>query len=192
MTMLRVLLAAAFVAGLHAPAASAQDREVFPGDRVRVTSDERWTGFVQALDSDSIHVIPDGERSARPLALSSVERLEVSVGERGRGRGFLIGGLAGAGVAAGTAALISANHTCEMEPDQFGLVPFCETVGPVAIVASTLIGFAVGGGVGAFFGGGERWVRALLPGRVGALRMQLRLGSAAPGQTTRSEPISVR
>jgi hypothetical protein len=161
---------------LWAPAALAQDREVFPGDRVRVTGAERWTGFVQALDSDSIHVIPDGETSARPLALTSLERIEVSVGERGRGRGFLIGGLAGAGLAAGTAAIISANHQCEMEPDRFGLTPFCETVGPVAVVASTAFGFAVGGGVGALFGGGERWVRALLPGRLGQLRLRLRFG----------------
>jgi hypothetical protein len=192
MTTRSALLAAVIVSALAAPPARAQDREVFPGDRVRVTRDDRWTGFVQAVDSDSIHVIPDGETVARPLALSSLERLEVSVGERGRGRTFLIGALAGAGLSAGTAAIISANHTCEQEPDPFGLTPFCETVGPVAIATSALIGFAVGGGVGAFFGGGERWVGALLPGRVGAVRLQLRLGGAGPGQSARSEPIRVR
>src|SRR5688572_12183768 len=95
-----VLIAAAILTWVTPPAGYAQDREVFPGDRVRVTREERWTGFVQAVDSDSIHVIPDGEAAPRPMALSSLERLEVSVGERGRGRSFLIGALAGAGLSA--------------------------------------------------------------------------------------------
>jgi hypothetical protein len=176
------------LAALFTGPARAQGREVFPGDRVRVTQDGRWTGFVQAVDSDSIHVIPDGEERARSIALVGLERLELSLGTKSRGRPFLIGGLGGAGLGAGAAAVISARHTCEMDPDQFGFTPFCETVGPVAIVASTVAGFAVGGAVGALFGGGENWVRAVMPGgaasslpaRIGAIRVALQLGRPAP------------
>jgi hypothetical protein len=172
---LRAVFVATALAALAVPRLHAQGREVFPGDRVRVTQGESWTGFVRAIDSDSIHVIPDGETEARPLALSALEGLEISIGTKGRGRPFLIGGLGGAGLGAGAAAFISAQSTCGENPDQFGFTPFCETVGPVAIVASSIVGFALGGAVGALFGGGENWVGAVMPGRVGAVNLQLRV-----------------
>jgi hypothetical protein len=146
---------------LAARPAHAQGRAVYVGDRVRVTETRRWTGFVQAVSADTIRVIPDGENTARALALGALRRLEVSLGAGGRGRPFLIGGLAGAGLAAGGAAVISESHTCDEPPDQFGFTPFCETVGPVAIVASSIAGFAVGGAVGALLGGREQWAPAL-------------------------------
>lgn len=164
-TLRTVLLLATLVTPLAASPAHAQERGVFPGDRVRVSDGSRWTGFVQAVTADSIRVIPDGERASRSLATRTLERLEVSLGTRSRGRPFLIGGLAGAGLAAGSAAVISASHSCDDPPDQFGFTPFCETVGPVAVVASTVMGFALGGAIGAWLGGGERWVPAELPTR---------------------------
>jgi hypothetical protein len=187
-----LVAALAMAMALAAPRVHAQGREVFPGDRVRLTEAERWTGFVQALDSDSIHVIPDGETTARPFALAAVERLEVSLGAKSRGRPFLIGGLLGAGLGAGTAALIGSIDTCDAEPDQFGFTPLCEQVGPVAIVASSVLGFSVGGAVGAVFGGGENWVGAVMPGRVGAVHLQLRLGTPATAQLSLSGPSTVR
>lgn len=167
-TLLTALVAFAAPAG-----AQAQDRSVYPGDRVRITDAARWTGMVQGVSPDTMDVVPDGERSARPVAFAAVRQVEISLGEKGRGRPFLIGAVAGAGLAAGTAAIVSEVHTCDTHPDQFGFTPFCETVGPVAMVASALIGFAAGGAVGALFGGGENWVRATVPAR----------GAAAGAQT---------
>lgn len=182
---------AALAALLWAPAVEAQDRSVYPGDRVRVTDARRWTGMVTAVGADTIHVVPEGESSPRPLALASLERLEISLGEAPRGRSFLIGGLVGAGTGAGVAAIVSARHTCEPEPDDLGLTPACETVGPVAIVASSVIGFALGGAIGTLLGRGERWVRAAAPARVGSVRLELRL--LPPGaQLSRSDPIRAR
>ena len=170
--LLAVLLGAAVPAR-----AGAQDRSVYPGDRVRITEATRWTGLVQGVSPDTIDVVPDGERTSRPVAISAVRRVEISLGEKGRGRPFLIGAVGGAGLGAGIAAIVSEIHTCDQTPNQFGFVPFCETVGPVAIVASSLIGFAAGGAVGALFGGGEKWVKAAAPApaRVGAIRLRLRL-----------------
>jgi hypothetical protein len=132
--------------------------------------------MVQGVSPDTIDVVPDGERAARAVGLSSVRRVEISVGQQSKGRPFLIGALLGAGVGVGAAAIVSHVHTCDQPPDASLHTGFCETAGPVAMVASGLIGSAAGGAVGALFGGGEKWVRAALPARVGVIRLRLRLG----------------
>lgn len=161
------LLIAAAAAAVPRPA-RAQERPVYSGDRVRITTGHSWTAFVQWVTADSIRVIEDGERDPRSLALGSIERVEVSMGPRSRGRPFLIGALTGAAIAGGTAGVISQQDGCADEPpDSFGFQAFCESVGPVAVVGSAVVGFAVGGAVGALFGGGDRWVPAAMPVRVG-------------------------
>jgi hypothetical protein len=155
--------------------AHAQDRSVYPGDHVRITDASQWTGMVQGVSPDTIDVVPDGERAARAVGLASVRLVEISVGQKGKGRPFLIGALVGAAAGAGAAGIVSAVHSCDQPPDASLHTGFCETAGTVAVVASGLIGSAVGGAVGALFGGGEKWVRAALPARVGALRLRLRL-----------------
>src|SRR5689334_7749912 len=101
MTFRSALLLTLLAGAAAAPRLLAQDRAVLLGDRVRVTDATKWTGLVQGVSPDTIDVVPDGERSSRPVAFSGVKRVEISLGERGKGRGFLIGGLGGAGIAAG-------------------------------------------------------------------------------------------
>ena len=91
-------------------AARADDIEVAPGTRVRVTtSGTRLKGILQATDSQSLTVVVEGQRAPIQMERSAIDRLEMgsrrSVGAgaaRGAGRGLLIGG--GAGLVIGALA----------------------------------------------------------------------------------------
>lgn len=171
------------LAALLAPIpARAQDRPVYPGDRVRITAERTWTGFVQWVTPDSIGVIDENTRGpARPVALAGMERLEIAVGRKSTGKAFLVGGAIGAGAAAGVAAIIGRLQACDDTPTGLGGQTFCERVGIVAIGGSAIAGFAVGGGAGAVLGQGVRWEVAAEPARTGlATGPGLRVGLSVP------------
>lgn len=126
---------------------------VTPGERVRATTGEanyRITGTLEEWRRDTLYVISDGGSEgtvARPLALGSLSRLEVSEGHRSNaGKGALIGG--GIGLALGGAFSLIAAPRVDTE------VPTSDYLLLTGIAA------AGGAGIGALIGSfskSERW-----------------------------------
>jgi hypothetical protein len=151
-----VSLVAAFV--LTSPAAlfSQEQATVAPGDRVRVTAPtvdpDPFVGKLVALGTDTCVLEVEGRPGHSALPFGSVERLEVSLGQKTKagqyaGMGGLIGGVMGVGIALGACS----GGECE------GVTG--DLTGAAAVV------FGIGGaGVGALLGAGigsgikvDRW-----------------------------------
>jgi hypothetical protein len=146
------------------------------GDRVRVetsTSAKGTTGEVIGIGPDGLRL----RASDRPLPvdvpLSSVTRLERSLGKRSNaGKGALLGGLVGA--AAGVAlVLVARGEDCDGP-----CTPYAAIVGAGFVGAGTVLGAITGAAIKT-----ERWEAASL-GRIGV--------SAAPRPRGGAVALSVR
>jgi hypothetical protein len=192
-----VLLLAAPAGLAHAQ----KGRPVGIGERVRITvpagyGRERITGRLTGLSGDSATLQRDGDAGSQSIPISSITKVESSVGMRTSGRrwmgyGFLLGAGTGAALAAATHKKGSGPQCL---PDDF---LFC--TGPMkrerGVNASTgalfggLLGMTVGGIAGRFHHS-ERWTRRTLgssrpvgvgpaPGGRQAVRISVAFGGSA-------------
>jgi hypothetical protein len=162
----RTLLAALIIlAPLRITAAqSAAAQSLTPGTRVRVTSNQMVApivGSYQGMRRDTLVVIEDGA-GAKVWAFNTtaVQQVEVSIGMKGGNRDPMIRwGLIGAGVGGGIAFItsVSLENNSGQRYNQ---------------MTSTLVGAAMGAGLGAFYGSrklAEHWAPVPLPQRVGVV-----------------------
>ena len=158
----RALLAALLVlAPLRITAAqTAAAQSLSPGTRVRVTSNQMVApivGSYQGMRRDTLVLIEDGT-GAKIWAFNTaaVSQVEVSVGMKGGNRDPMIRwGLIGAALAFITS--VSLENNSGQQYNQ---------------LLSTLVGAAMGGGLGAFYGSrklAEHWAPVPLPRRVGVV-----------------------
>jgi len=145
-----------------AAAQSTPTQALTPGTRVRVTSNQMVApiiGSYQGMRRDTLVMIENGP-GAKVWAFNTtaVSQVEVSVGMKGGNREPMIRwGLIGAGIG-GAIGLVTA-MTLENSTDQ----RYNEAL-------STVLGAAMGGGLGAFYGSrklAEHWAPVPLPQRVG-------------------------
>ena len=145
-----------------AQAAAAQS--LAPGTRVRVTSNQMVApivGSYQGMRRDTLVLIEDGA-GAKVWAFNTtaVQQVEVSIGMKGGNRDPMIRwGLIGAGIGAGIGLIASVS--LENQTGQ----RYNEAM-------STILGAAMGGGLGAFYGSRkltEHWAPVPLPQRVGVV-----------------------
>ena len=169
----RALLAALLVlAPLRITAAQpAASQSLSPGTRVRVTSNQMVApivGSYQGMRRDTLVLIEDGT-GAKVWAFNAaaVQQVEVSVGMKGGNREPMIRwALIGAGIGAGIGLVTSVS--LENQTGQ----RYNEAM-------STILGAALGGGLGAFYGSrklAEHWAPVPLPQRVGLVPTAKGLG----------------
>ena len=134
------------------------------GTRVRVTSNQMVApivGSYQGMRRDTLLLIEDGT-GAKVWAFntSAVSQVETSIGMKGGNRDPMIRwGLIGAGLGGGIAFItsVSLENNTGQQYNQ---------------LLSTLVGAAMGGGLGAFYGSrklAEHWAPIPLPQRVGVV-----------------------
>lgn len=137
---------------------------VQPGERVRLTVDGSWTGVVQSSGPDSIFLLVDEVAQEIPFSWFSIERLEVSAGRKSRWQGALRGGGVGGGLGLVGGVLFapgSGLSDCRI------LNRTCESIGVLEAAVYTAGGMLVGGAIGAFVHGRERWRTVDIPLRFG-------------------------
>jgi hypothetical protein len=120
-----------------------------PGDRVRITADERYTGTVLIADSGRLLLVISGPADTLALLFAAIRKLEVGRGQKSAlGRGARAGAVIGASLG----FLVGLGMSCESGS--------YTCAGPVAIPVGTAIGAAVGAVPGALIGAlghTERW-----------------------------------
>lgn len=140
---------------------SSQGLPLVSGTRVRVTA----TGLVAPLIAnylelrgDTLVVFEDGTgRGIWSFALDRVQRLEATAGERGLNRPYVLRGALIGGVLGAVGGFVFANAAKPSDPSEEYSKPL-----------SSLVGLAVGGGIGALIGSRfttEAWVPVPLPQR---------------------------
>ena len=150
--MRKILILAVILMGwllLDPAIAFAQDLKVQPGDKIRVTYvgvvTTKTSGIMQGVSDDSLEILKGDATMA--LALSSIRRLDISMGQKRRtGRGAWIGALTG-GLLVGLIAMAS---DTECTSDDDWCIDFFspgEAFGGgflVGALGGTLVGVAVG------------------------------------------------
>jgi hypothetical protein len=169
----RALLAALFAL---VPLRVAAAQSLAPGTRVRVKSSELVApivGSYQGMRRDTLVLIEDGQGAkVWTFNSSAVDRVEISAGMQGGNRGpmtrwALIGASIGGGV--GLLTAVTLENSTDSRYNE---------------VLSTLLGAAMGAGLGAFYGSRkleEHWTAVPLPRRIGVAPSPngLRIGLSA-------------
>ena len=152
----RLLLALSLATFAVSPVAA--QNLVSVGQRVRVRDDSSWKGSVQSVSADSIRIAVEGG-GTRSLPAERFASLQVSDGRRiSRTTTAAIGSAVGGGL--GLAAGLLGASDCEVKPEDdilgFG-AGLCASVNQAMMFALPVAGILAGAGIGALFGGGERW-----------------------------------
>lgn len=147
---------------------SASDGALREGSRVRVTTTDglRFSGRIIDESRDSVVVARDSSESILSLPPSAVRRLEVSLGmsdrmRRGAGIGMLVGGVIGGVV--GHVSYQKPEQTCKK--GEFLCIDLSGLDHDMSVLADALIGFGIGGVLGAALGSGqaEDWNEVTIP-----------------------------
>ena len=168
--MSRTLLLCAVLAIGSFKSVAAQEVPVSLGDRVRVWTEvsekgrptgPRRIAQITAYTTDSLVMDPAGAEGPLAIPLTSISRMDVSLGQRSRGTGALRGGSLGliiggvTGIALGFASGDDDSFLFNRWQDKAFIL------GVMLGTASTLVGAIIGANRP-----GERWKRVLVPGRV--------------------------
>jgi hypothetical protein len=140
------------LASESAPAAGEDvplQQSLTPGMRVRILapdlSPSKVIGTIEQVSDDSVTLGVPGRNEPVSILREKIARLDVSEGPRSRGVDATIGGVIGAGIAAGACAAWNRSG-------QGHLVSTGEVAGVCA-----LFGSGIGAGIGAAIPPGERW-----------------------------------
>jgi hypothetical protein len=179
--MLRLIFVAVLMVLPAATAAAQAAVQIAAGERVRVKAAGSRPQIVTVVDVGAGSIAGVSGGRSVTLELSSIERMERSVGDRSRGdglvrglgRGFLVGGVGGAllGAASGTPGCTSWDMTCYSREE--GALGFSVIFGAAGALVGGFMGMA---------SPGEQWQRVAVPARLavtptgsggGAVRLSL-------------------
>lgn len=142
--------------------ATARDSSITPGDRVRIatsTSSEPVVGWVDGVESNSVHLVDETSHSLDPISRDDIRRLQRSQGRRSlwdqAGPGAVAGGILGMIIG------IAITEEKHCEPNSWFCFDFPDKA--LAGMAGLTIGMVGGGVISSAVIPGESWEDASLP-----------------------------